>query len=76
MLSEAIYASVPYLGTLDLAYFGIVSAFMTTVKAARYRKFSLKEAVESLFLSYCWAGSELDLSPFDPIFYFDGRPLF
>ena len=50
---------------LLLGSFGCIAAFITTVKAARCFKFSMKLAAESDFLSYGggWAGSEADLRP-------------
>ena len=42
---------------------GSIAAFITTVKAIRYLRFSLKLDVESDFLRWGWAGSDMDLMP-------------
>lgn len=52
MLSDAIYASVPNFWIFYFDCLGSIVAFITTVNAARCLRFSLNEAVESVFFSY------------------------
>jgi hypothetical protein len=46
-----------------LGYLGSIVAFITTVKAARWRMFSIKLAVESECFSWGWAGSDDERRP-------------